>query len=230
MNRDEEDAIMEAVAQSTMEEDQKHIEEVMKEESEKKEEEKKEGEVKEESEVKKPKEGEVKEGEVKEGEVKESEVKKPKEGEVKAGEVKKLKEGEEVKVNEPTPETIMEDEEDMKVNRIFERISSIIDSNYIGESVSLGLGDFIFYSLMVSKASLSSSVPFVIVFIIILSVLTVDQNDDQGLLITMALLSILEMPLPALPFSMILGVTAYALAYFVMTSMMNQFALSGIMF
>ena len=57
MNRDEEDAIMEAVAQSTMEEDQKHIEEVMKEESEKKEEEKKEGEVKEESEVKKPKEG-----------------------------------------------------------------------------------------------------------------------------------------------------------------------------
>ena len=212
MNRDEEDAIMEAVAQSTMEEDQKHIEEVMKEESEKKEEEKK--------------EGEVKESEVKE----ESEVKKPKEGEEKEGEVKKLKEGEEVKVNEPTPETIMEDEEDMKVNRIFERISSIIDSNYIGESVSLGLADFIFYSLMVSKASLSSSVPFVIVFIIILSVLTVDQNDDQGLLITMALLSILEMPLPALPFSMILGVTAYALAYFVMTSMMNQFALSGIMF
>lgn len=46
----------------------------------------------------------------------------------------------------------------------------------------------------------------------------------------MALLSILEMALPALPFSMILGVTAYALAYFVITNMVNSFALKGIIF
>lgn len=145
MNRDEEDAIVEAVAQSTMEEDQKHIEEVMKGETEKKEGEEKKGET------------EKKEGETE-----------------KEGIVNEPKGGTEVEVSEPTPETIMEDEEDMKVNRIFERILSIIRSNSIGESVSLGLGDFIFYSLMVSKASLSSSVPFVIVFIIILSVLIVD--------------------------------------------------------
>ncbi|KNB42162.1 presenilin-like protein [Blastocystis sp. subtype 4] len=101
-----------------------------------------------------------------------------------------------------------EEEEGLEINRIFER-----------ESVQLGLGDFIFYSLMVSKASLSSTVPFVFVFIIILS----------GLLMTMALLSVLEQALPALPFSMLLGVTAYALSYFLITKMINAFVLNGIM-
>ncbi|CBK24996.2 uncharacterized protein [Blastocystis hominis] len=103
----------------------------------------------------------------------------------------------------------IEMEEGGKINRIFEK-----------ESVSLGLGDFIFYSLMVSKASLASSVPFVFVFVIILT----------GLLLTMAFLSVLEMALPALPFSMILGVVTYALTYFVVTAMTNQFALNGVLF
>jgi len=49
-----------------------------------------------------------------------------------------------------------------------------------------------------------------------------------GLLITMALLSILEMALPALPFSMILGVIAYALARFLITNLVNTFALNGV--
>lgn len=46
----------------------------------------------------------------------------------------------------------------------------------------------------------------------------------------MAFLSVLEMALPALPFSMILGVVTYALTYFVVTTMANQFALNGVLF
>lgn len=45
----------------------------------------------------------------------------------------------------------------------------------------------------------------------------------------MALLSVLEMALPALPFSMILGVVSYALSYFLVTTMITNYAINGIM-
>ena len=46
---------------------------------------------------------------------------------------------------------------------------------------------------------------------------------------TMARLSVLEMARPALPFSMILGVTTYALSYFLVSHMISSFALNGIL-
>ena len=45
----------------------------------------------------------------------------------------------------------------------------------------------------------------------------------------MALLSVLEMPLPALPFSMIMGVTTFVLVYGLITKMINAFVLDGVM-
>ena len=46
---------------------------------------------------------------------------------------------------------------------------------------------------------------------------------------TMALLSVLEQALHAVTFSMLRGVTEYALSYFLITKMINAFVLNGIM-
>ncbi|KAK8795667.1 hypothetical protein WA158_000324 [Blastocystis sp. Blastoise] len=100
----------------------------------------------------------------------------------------------------------MEETEDYGAPSIFER-----------ESVHLGLGDFIFYSLLVTTAGYYSIVPYIACFVTIIA----------GLLITMALLSILEHALPALPFSMVLGVSMYFIVYYFCTDMINSFAVNG---
>jgi len=70
------------------------------------------------------------------------------------------------------------------------------------ESIKLGLGDFVFYSLLVSKASSSGFVAGATCFLVILC----------GLAATLMLLSFYQKALPALPISIALGVVFFWLA------------------
>jgi len=73
-------------------------------------------------------------------------------------------------------------------------------------SVKLGLGDFIFYSLLVAKAALMGFTPFATCFLSIV----------EGLVMTMLLLAIIQAALPALPFSMLLGVGCFFFSKYVL--------------
>ncbi|KAL1436572.1 hypothetical protein MTO96_049475 [Rhipicephalus appendiculatus] len=66
--------------------------------------------------------------------------------------------------------------------------------------MKMGLGDFIFYSLLVGKASRHGTALTVIACYVAIIV---------GILLTLSLLVYLQKPLPALPFSISLGIAAY---------------------
>jgi len=80
------------------------------------------------------------------------------------------------------------------------------DENYrMSNSIKLGLGDFIFYSVLVSKAAMHSFTTFAACMLVILA----------GMGATLVLLSVFKAALPALPISIFLGVTFYLLTMLV---------------
>ena len=71
-------------------------------------------------------------------------------------------------------------------------------------SVKLGLGDFVFYSILVGKSS--QLLNYFIILSIILSMFI-------GLILTLIILVLIKKPMPALPFSIFIGLIVYILAY-----------------
>jgi presenilin-like A22 family membrane protease len=92
--------------------------------------------------------------------------------------------------------------------RIFEdlRESNAAEERKERTSIRLGLGDFIFYSILVSKAALFSFTTFAVCTLAVLS----------GLGLTLLLLAVYGAALPALPVSIALGVVFYLFTRFIM--------------
>jgi len=88
-----------------------------------------------------------------------------------------------------------------------------------GRGLKLGLGDFIFYSVLVSHAAVSDMV----------SMFTTTVAILMGLVLTLFALGIYKRALPALPFSIALGLIFYITTELVMTPYFVSLALSGVM-
>ena len=85
-------------------------------------------------------------------------------------------------------------------------------------SIKLGLGDFVFYSLLVSKAALAGFVPMAASFLAIL----------VGLIATLIVLALVQRALPALPFSLFLGVAVYLVANYTTQGVAFQLATNAV--
>lgn len=102
--------------------------------------------------------------------------------------------------------TVFVKPEDGKVYRVLDEEEREEQERSSPSSIKLGLGDFIFYSVLVSKAAQYSFLTFVVCMVAILS----------GLLLTLLLLAIGNSALPALPISIFLGVSFYLLTIFLL--------------
>ncbi|KAF0757094.1 hypothetical protein AaE_004379 [Aphanomyces astaci] len=81
---------------------------------------------------------------------------------------------------------------------VFDGVSLAQDNTNEKDTIKLGLGDFIFYSVLVARAAMTSFAAFVACFVCVI----------VGLAITMYLLGHFN-ALPALPISILLGVSAF---------------------
>jgi len=91
---------------------------------------------------------------------------------------------------------------------------------YEGTDIKLGLGDFVFYSVLVGRASMSGFVTLVACTVAVLA----------GLMATLALLPIVQRVLPALPISIAIGTGAYFLSASIITPLMVKAQGSSIFF
>jgi presenilin 1 len=85
-------------------------------------------------------------------------------------------------------------------------------------SIKLGLGDFVFYSVLVSRAALYDMSTFAACFVSVL----------LGLGGTLFLLGVFKKALPALPISIFLGVLFYFLTRIVITPMIVELTFAGV--
>jgi len=100
--------------------------------------------------------------------------------------------------------------------RVFEDLSEMEEGEgqrrNRDNSIKLGLGDFIFYSILVSKAALYSFTTFAACTVVIL----------VGLGMTLFILAIRGQALPALPISIFLGVICYLLTRYAMQPFVEE--------
>ena len=82
----------------------------------------------------------------------------------------------------------------------------------------LGLGDFVFYSVLVSRAALFDISTFAATFVAVV----------LGLGGTLFLLGVFKMALPALPISIFLGVALYFITRLAITPLLADMSLAGV--
>eukprot|EP00762_Andalucia_godoyi_P002243 ANDGO_07505.mRNA.1 Presenilin-B len=90
---------------------------------------------------------------------------------------------------------------------------------YEGDGLKLGLGDFIFYTLLVARAALAPSGGF------LLSAFVCAVSIFAGLGLTLVVLGLYGKALPALPISIVLGLIWYAAAVYLVSPFAVELAL-----